>query len=312
MATIVLAANKNGNGHKANISIVKDLLVKAGHNVYNITAYSPEQKLVYNKKGQLSFLKSLMANIKYQRSEDFENEKREIIIQLSEEKIDLVISDFDIFVAQAAKALKIPVLGLSSQIAYYGFKHPWSFNRYLYTQMLNMFCCNCDSYIVPTWHTIAEAGPIGPLINPNLLNITPLPYRQCEDILIHITKGFEKFFPFDKTYNDQKSFERQLYCCDYIISTGGHNLLGEAIHLKKPVLIFPIPGHYEQLFNAREFERRGFGMIGDWSDPKKSVREFNLRLPYFRAELLNHTPTPPGNNFVVDRIQRVLDNISNK
>jgi uncharacterized protein (TIGR00661 family) len=45
-----------------------------------------------------------------------------------------------------------------------------------------------------------------------------------------------------------------------VIAGGGYSLMGEAVHLRVPMLSMPIGGQYEQELNARYLEKLGYGM----------------------------------------------------
>jgi uncharacterized protein (TIGR00661 family) len=56
----------------------------------------------------------------------------------------------------------------------------------------------------------------------------------------------------------EAGFVDDLASCRAVLATGGHQLMGEAIHLGKPMLVAP-EASAEQRLNARELERLGLG-----------------------------------------------------
>ena len=48
-----------------------------------------------------------------------------------------------------------------------------------------------------------------------------------------------------------------------VVAGGGYSLMGEAMHLRVPMLSIPLEGQFEQVLNARYLEKEGYGA---WSD----------------------------------------------
>jgi uncharacterized protein (TIGR00661 family) len=63
-----------------------------------------------------------------------------------------------------------------------------------------------------------------------------------------------------KTFN-QTEFYDDLASAKAIITNGGHTLISEAIHLRKPILSIPVRKQYEQISNAISVEKLGCGMM---------------------------------------------------
>ena len=76
-------------------------------------------------------------------------------------------------------------------------------------------------------------------------------------------------------------FLEDLARCRAVLSTAGNQLVGEAMHLGKPVLVFP-ERCVEQRMNARAVERLGIGMRASFKDFTTSrIRQFLGRLDVF-------------------------------
>jgi len=69
------------------------------------------------------------------------------------------------------------------------------------------------------------------------------------------------------------------------VTTAGNQLIGEAIHLGKPVLAMPEPGNYEQHINAHFVRESGAGMVVD--EPQAltvdALRRFLAQMPHIVA-----------------------------
>ncbi len=86
-----------------------------------------------------------------------------------------------------------------------------------------------------------------------------------------------------------ETFLADLASCAYVISNGGHNLISEALHYRKPLLCFPIGLLYEQLLNAHLLAETGYGSYhhGD-AGAAGAVEAFEARLPQFRARVAEY------------------------
>lgn len=67
------------------------------------------------------------------------------------------------------------------------------------------------------------------------------------------------------TFRDggEPEFLESLATCEALITTAGNQLVGEALHLRKPVFALPESGNYEQYMNAHYLKESGGGT---WSD----------------------------------------------
>lgn len=84
----------------------------------------------------------------------------------------------------------------------------------------------------------------------------------------------------------EEGFLRLLEGCAYVIQGGGHTLMGEALHLGKPILTLPLKAMVEQRFNALYIERLGYGMQADMLTLKPDLlRRFEANLPAYRAAI---------------------------
>jgi uncharacterized protein (TIGR00661 family) len=86
--------------------------------------------------------------------------------------------------------------------------------------------------------------------------------------------------------HSNEGFLRDLASCAYVISNGGHNLISEALHLRKPVLCFPVALFYEQLVNADLLAGAGFGAYQAVPERAADALEaFESRLPEYRERV---------------------------
>lgn len=121
-----------------------------------------------------------------------------------------------------------------------------------------------------------------------LLNILP---EFENDFIIFSYKTIGKseknihFFPF------KENFLEYINSSKAIIAFCGHNTISEAIVLKKPCLVFPVPNYIEQVLNAYELEKTKLGMGKTLKYPldneeiKSSIKDFFKKIPEIQENL---------------------------
>jgi uncharacterized protein (TIGR00661 family) len=130
----------------------------------------------------------------------------------------------------------------------------------------------------PRWPRVRV---VGPLLRDEVLSATPV---RGEHLLVYFNKGEHLFTPsieqglrasglpvlvygtprrgregnLDFRPLSNVPFVEHLASCRAVVSTAGNQLVGEAVHLGKPMLVMP-EASVEQRLNASSLERRGFG-----------------------------------------------------
>jgi uncharacterized protein (TIGR00661 family) len=69
---------------------------------------------------------------------------------------------------------------------------------------------------------------------------------------------------------NEQTFVEDLASCDCVIAAAGNQLLGEALHFRKPFLAIPEQKHHEQCINACFLQQLGGG---DWVPVERVSRE---------------------------------------
>jgi uncharacterized protein (TIGR00661 family) len=62
---------------------------------------------------------------------------------------------------------------------------------------------------------------------------------------------------------DGKLFQEKMKVCKAVICSGGFETASEAILQKKPLLMIPMPNHYEQYCNVNDAKLHGYA---EWCD----------------------------------------------
>lgn len=208
------------------------------------------------------------------------------------ERITGVVSDFEPFLSKAALMEGIPLINLN---------HPGIVRRYMSFQSSALAAQIVATFLMPLGgkNIICSfyKGDVGPIIRQEIKSCRPsignyyLVYTkessraQMEAILKRFPQYQFRIFP-DK----EEDFISSLAGCRAVIAPSGHQLISEALYLRKPILAFPQTGQFEQLLNARMLEYSGLGLHGNPEDPTESLTRFIKLIPEFESV---HT-LPPG------------------
>lgn len=220
---------------------------------------------------------------------------------------DLVISDIEIFSAKIGIMKKIPVIYIGNSYSLIHTTATKDFNRQIdkiflknVASVLNMQSPNSKYvkkyFITSFFETKIRPGKkaelIPSLIREEIINIKKP--KQKNHILVYQTSNTnkklasilksipsEKFiiYGFDKNFKDKNlefkktsiknNFIKDVVTCKAILTNGGFSLMSEGIFLKKPILSNPVSRQIEQIMNAVQLEKLGYG---------KHVRKLNSDL----------------------------------
>lgn len=102
---------------------------------------------------------------------------------------------------------------------------------------------------------------------------------------------------------DERRFVADLAGCRAVVSAAGNQLIGEALHLGKPMLLLPERAHVEQSINSRFLAAMGAGEFCHLeSVSSQRVREFVARLGRYAAGADAHRGRLDGTPAVLDVI----------
>jgi uncharacterized protein (TIGR00661 family) len=203
---------------------------------------------------------------------------------------DVVISDAEPWMHRVARHLKIPRIGFDHFGVMVYCKPPIPFGDRIRSRrdvfVYRLLMGRPERIIVSSFYDAPPRWPsvrvIGPLLRDEILNA---PIRHGEHILVYFNKGQYQFTPhvelalraldvpmlvygtprrgregnLDFRPLSNVPFVEHMASCRAIISTAGNQLVGEAVHLGKPMLVIP-EACVEQRLNAASLERSGFGM----------------------------------------------------
>jgi uncharacterized protein (TIGR00661 family) len=112
-------------------------------------------------------------------------------------------------------------------------------------------------------------------------------------------EGRLRFLPVD----DQR-FIDDLATCEAVISTAGNQLVGEALYLRKPMLVLPEVRNFEQAVNAHFLEQSGAGWAETGRLTAARLGDFLAQSETFRASI--HPDRICGNQAALRALERQL------
>ncbi|MBN2861322.1 MAG: hypothetical protein JXK93_13735 [Sphaerochaetaceae bacterium] len=196
--------------------------------------------------------------------------------EMKEHGVQGVISDYEPLTAMAAVKAGIPLINLN---------HPAVVLRTASLRMDAISAKIVSSIMSPPAQKNLICsfydGDVGPILREEVRNAVPsrgdyvLVYVKpsSSDAVKNVLKAFGdiefRFFP-----DPERDFVQSLAGCRAIIAPAGHQLLSEALYLKKPVLAIPQEKQYEQRLNARMLKASGWGRGTDLSNLEKDLKKF--------------------------------------
>ncbi len=288
-------------GHAVRALAIGQELIERGHEVLFFTDGDAEELLkarfgeervcatetpkYYFTKGKISIRKTLSKNLKFLIRR--KKLAQPIIERLKSWKPDVTIADYDPFMWQVSKVLKIPHVALNSQEflnssplpkgiklsdriqAKFGGKllrrlsptadlrvvgkimfekHPWSKAEFVGAIIRQEF----DKY---TWTPQGTHCLVYSSIIPDktLAEINKLAKRENRRAMVFgiAQEKVEQHDWLDYQPTSETGFIEAMCNADFVISGAGNQLLAETLHLGIPVLITPIPNQFEQTITAK-------------------------------------------------------------
>jgi uncharacterized protein (TIGR00661 family) len=239
--------------------------------------------------GRLDVMRSIAAGLDYQARQIGPLVDR-MIGDLDDFGADLAITDFEPALPRAASRLGIPLVSIDHQhflLAYDLDALPWSlqWNAWFMSHAVWMYVTDAVDTVVSAffrpplrrgWEHVVQ---VGPLLRPEIVAAEPRP----GDYVVSYLRRHTPFSAIDaiaacglpvRVYGlgerdatgpvsfhaiDDTRFVHDLAGCRAVIAAAGNQLIGESLHLGKPLLVLPERAHSEQLMNAHFLTAMGCG-----------------------------------------------------
>ena len=251
-------------------------------------------------------------------------------------RADLVVTDFEPAIAGAATRLGLPLVSIDHQhflLAYDLGSLPWALRWRAWFIGLAVRAYGmrpAETVISAFFRPPLAAGwrhvlQVGPLLRREILAAAPtegnhvVSYlrRHTPDTVVDALArcglpvkiyglgtrepvGNLSFHPFD-----ERSFVEDLAGCRALVSAAGNQLIGEALHLGKPMLLLPEKAHVEQLINSHFLTNMGAGDFCHLEEvsPGRLTR-FMAGLDPFARAATGYRGTMDGTPAVLDVLRR--------
>ncbi|MBS3763215.1 MAG: hypothetical protein KGZ25_07940 [Planctomycetes bacterium] len=215
---------------------------------------------------------------------------------------DVIVSDFEPITACPVVAPDIPKIGLSHQSAVLspGVHHPpgLPFAKLSTRTVVSIFTAGLNhkfgSHFYPANHYC-----LPPIIRPAILNAKRenrghiIAYYTMPGLLPEIknyalTHSDRQFIIYGAKgekdsanihyEQDRSQFAQDLASCDTYVGTAGFQSISEAFFLGKKIVVKPLAGQYEQIWNAAQLEHYGMGRWMRQSLVEALEQDFNSEL----------------------------------
>lgn len=235
---------------------------------------------------------------------------------------DVVISDFESWAYLFGKTHDLPILSIDNMQVIHRCEHPEEVIRAnrLQFELTKAFVKSklpgCDAYFITSFFFPPTRKPhtqlFAPILREEILAARPttgehlLVYQSGSNVEELHTALRQAPIPC-RIYGDARAreagnqgvvdgnlwfrafseatFIEDLASCRGVVAGGGFTLMGEAVHLHKPMLAVPLGGQYEQWLNATYLERQGFGMKAEDFSDNSLVARFVANVNTYQAAL---------------------------
>jgi uncharacterized protein (TIGR00661 family) len=347
MANILYGVNGEGSGHSTRAKEVITHLQRQGHRVHVVSfdrglrnlseSFSVTEifglRITY-VNNRVRYKRTVASNlIKAPRAA---RSLKQLTRLIEEEKINLVITDFEPLTCHAAHRKRLPVIAIDNQHAITNTRIslPHGYRRDAATVKLvtRMMTPRANAYLVLSFFS-AEAKRrntfvFPPIVRQEVLSITP---RSGDYALVYVTSPAKdlaallkqvryKFIAYGFGCEGEdgnilfkkpsmEGFLRDLAGAGAVIANAGFSLVSEALHLGKPYLAIPVSHQFEQTFNAYYVDKMGYGAF--WEElSKEKVESFLFNLPVYEEKLAAYPRS--GNQALLARLDDLIATLSTR
>ena len=324
MAKVVYGVSGEGSGHSSRAREILTHLEASGHRVKIVSygrgysnlqadfdVFETEGLHIRSVENKVSVVKTFVDNVS--RLSDGVKKLRELRhVAFKDFQPDVVITDFEPMTAYLASHYDLPLITIDNQhrMRYMHYPCPSKLRNdaNLTETIIRAIVPRPDVSLVTTFY-------FGELKNKRTFLFPPILRRQLYDltpsdgnrILVYVTQDFkslldtfsafprERFLVYGYDRDDERGnlvykqfstdgFLRDLATAKAVIATAGFTLMTEALHLRKPVLAFPMRNQFEQELNALLLAELGFGKNARRRS-RETLGDFLYRIPDYREQL---------------------------
>jgi len=247
---------------------------------------------------------------------------------------DLIVTDYELFTPLAAHKLGRQCISLDHQHVLthcvYDVPPQEKLNRFLTCFSVRHLYSAADRFLIISFFPLPPADPSRTEVWPPVLRRAVKDHQasQGDHALVYLSVNtFETLLPVLQSidrkflvygFGDRPAasnltfkppsvdgFLEDMASARYVVTTGGHSTISEALYFGKPVLCYPIESAYEQFLNAHFLSKWGFGEHASGIRTTRSVLEhFEVRLGEYASRIQGHDFF--GNHRVAGRLEEIM------
>lgn len=347
MANILYGVNGEGSGHSTRAREVISHLQQQGHKLHivsfdrglrNLRESFPVTEIfglsLAYVNNRVRYKRTLASNL--MKAPRAARSLKALSNLIDENKIELVITDFEPLSCHIGRRKRLPVIAIDNQhtITNASVTLPRGFKRDVTATRLvtRMMTPHADAYLALSFFPAPVKNRntflFPPILRQEVLSATPQtgdyvlayvtsPAKELAALLNQVRckfvgygfgiEGQESNVQFKKPSMD--GFLRDLAGAKAVIANAGFSLISEALHLGKPYLAIPVKNQFEQTFNAYYVDKLGYGAW--WEDlGKEQIESFLFNLPFYSDTLRSYPRA--GNGAILAKVDELISTLTAK
>jgi uncharacterized protein (TIGR00661 family) len=341
MANILYGVNGEGAGHSTRAKEVLTHLVSQGHAVH-VASFD---RGLRNLQGHFDVIEIygfrfayVNNRVRYKRTiaknlvtvPEAAKSISRLKDLVDEQKIDLVITDFEPLTCHVGHRKHLPVISIDNQhcLTNAVVSYPRQYRRDATAAKLvtRFMTPRANAYLVISFFSAPvrkrDTFLFPPLLRQEILDATP---TDGNHVLVYVTSPAPELarllssvrcpfvaYGFGREGQDGnilykkpslEGFFADLTSAHAIVANSGFSLVTEALHLGKPYMAVPVSHQFEQIFNAYWLQKSGYGAY--WEEiNKERIESFLYNLPHYR-EALEQYPRQ-GNHALLEKLDALI------
>jgi uncharacterized protein (TIGR00661 family) len=326
MANILYGVNGEGSGHSTRAKDVIAHLQKQGHTLHvvsfdrgmrNLRESVPVTEIFGFRltyiNNRVRYKRTLASNLI--KAPQAARSLKKLSRLVEENKIDLVITDFEPMSCHVGHHKDLPIIAIDNQHAITNttVALPRGFKRDVAAvkMVTRMMTPHADAYLVlsffPAPSKRRNTFVFPPLLRQEILSAKPSSESKTGDhVLVYVTSPSKelaallkqvrcKFIAYGFGIEGQQDnvlfkkpsmdgFLQDLVSAKAVVANAGFSLVSEALYLGKPYLAMPVQSQFEQTFNAYHIDKLGYGAW--WEElSKEKIESFLFNLSEYAENL---------------------------
>jgi len=347
MANILYGVNGEGSGHSTRAKEVISHLQQRGHKLHivsfdrglrNLSESFPVTEIfglsLAYVNNRVRYKRTVASNLL--KAPRAARSLKNLSHLVDENKINLVITDFEPLSCHVGHRKRLPVIAIDNQhtITNASVTLPRGFKRDVAATRLvtRMMTPHADAYLALSFFPAPvkkrNTFLFPPIVRQEVLSATS---KTGDYVLVYVTSPAKelaallrqvrcKFIAYGFVIESQEGnvqfkkpsmdgFLRDLAGAKAVIANAGFSLVSEALHLGKPYLAIPVKNQFEQTFNAYYVDKLGYGAWWEGVG-KEQIESFLFNLPFYSDNLRSYPRA--GNGAILAKVDELINTLTAK